>query len=443
MERITFADIAGYEDEKRQAEKIVGWLKNYDVYKKEGAYLPKGVLLDGAPGVGKTMFSKAIATESNSYFVEAKLSATSDIDSTISKFAAAFEEARKHRPAILFLDELDQLISDNDGTFDSDEKRKITDFLLQELDGIDTSDGVLVLATCNKRCTLPRALLRSGRMDHHIEFEMPDFEDRLAICNLYLAKNHRFDKIDRKQLTYSTYGMQGADIKSMCNTVLIKCLDENKEFAEMSDFEETISTILKKDIKRAKQHRKAKDSVIVYHELGHFAVYYHYYNKPCAIDVEGGKNIKGSVRMNFDERESGFSETDYMENIHYIDVLIAGKINEEAYTNKVSIGCGSDIMKASSIFYNLYISGCFGFEGVPVYDGGLFEERNTNEYLLRREERQTNFLEKRAEVVKQILNEEKPLIEYLYPILMDKGTLSLSEVNEYLDKFEKKGGEQK
>ena len=433
MDKVTFADIAGYEDEKNQAMKIVNWLKNYQYYKKEGAYLPKGLILSGAPGVGKTMLAKAIANESGAYFVDAKLSGVIELKDTISQFELAFKEAKEHIPSILFLDEIDQLIGRNADGFDSDERHRLVDFLLQELDGSTNSEGVMVIATCNGKYTLPKALLRSGRMDQHIEFDMPDEKNREAILNLYLSRNDRFQKIDTHELAIASNGLQCADLKCICNSVLIKCLDEKKDFAVMSDFEDFIASTISKDIRR-KIDIKSLEPYVCYHELSHFAVYYHYNHKPCEIDIAGKRATKGHTRT-FDE-----GNMTYEKRIHQIDICLAGKIGEEIYCNQISVGCGSDIETASSIYQDLaQRTACFGLEKFEICaPESMMADRmeKSDEYRIRRERGQTEFLQQREEIVRKILMEEKPLIDYLYPIIMKKGRLSHRSMSYYLKKYE-------
>jgi ATP-dependent Zn protease len=427
MDKITFDEVAGYEDEKIQAKKYVRWLRNYDLYRKEGAYLPKGVLLCGAPGVGKTMFAKAIASESEVNFVEAKLCGVTKLCDTINEFANAFMEAKKHIPSILFIDEIDQLIGREANGFDSDERRRLVDFLLQELDGASTSEGVLVIATCNNRRLLPSALLRSGRMDNHIQFDMPNLENREKILDLYLSKSRRFDKIDRNLLAISCDGLQCADLKSICNTVLIQCIDEDKDYATMDDFDNVVSCLIEKDIPRKREKKKRKDYV-AYHELAHFAVYYHYYHCACAVDIDLGKNRSACTRSVLEMDEN------YENHVHLIDINLAGREGEAMFCKSLSIGCKSDMENASSEYMTLTQElGCHGLDKVNVTN---YEK--SDHYRQRREESQAAFFEERRKIVQEILKEEKPLIDFLFPIVMKKGFISFRTMKFYLSKYERR-----
>ena len=192
-DKIYLKDIAGYSEEKEEAQKLINILKKYKQYEKIGAYIPKGLILSGNPGVGKTMLAKAIANESGVPFYEFESNESETEAATIKSIKDLFAKAKENAPSIIFIDELDELVMTND--FHSDYSRKTTKILLTEIDGISSSSGVLVIATANARPMLPPALIRSGRMDKRITMEMPDAIDREEIFNLYLNKNNKFKDI--------------------------------------------------------------------------------------------------------------------------------------------------------------------------------------------------------------------------------------------------------
>ena len=175
-ELVYLKDIAGYDEEKEEAKKIIEVLKNHKKYEDLGAYIPKGLILSGNPGVGKTLLAKAIANESGVPLFEFETNESETEAATIKSIKDVFTKAKENAPSIVFIDELDELVMTED--FRSDYSRKIAKILLTELDGITSSKGILVIATTNYRAALPPALMRSGRMDKRITVDMPDSYSR-------------------------------------------------------------------------------------------------------------------------------------------------------------------------------------------------------------------------------------------------------------------------
>ena len=265
-DKIYLKDIAGYDEEKAEAKKIIEVLKNHEKYEKIGAYIPKGLILSGNPGVGKTMLVKAIASESNVPFYEFESNESETEAETIKSIKSLFAKARENAPSIIFIDEFDELVMTTD--FRSDYSRKTTKILLTEIDGISSSDGVLVIATTNYRPMLPPALTRSGRMDKRITVEMPDTIDREEIFKLYLSKNSLLTEIDAHQLALKTANFSGADIKTLVNETIIDCASQGIDKITLQDFERNIPVVMFQDIK--KKSRSGPSDMTCYHEIGHF-----------------------------------------------------------------------------------------------------------------------------------------------------------------------------
>ena len=214
MDKITLNHIAGYEIEKQEALKVINFLKNYEEYITQGITLPKGLLLSGNPGVGKTLLAKAIANESDANFIEFK----NNDDSIVENIRNTFSKAKQMIPSILFIDELDEIVTNTYGEI-TDLQKKTLQTLLTEIDGLNGSEGVIVIATCNHKSNIPEALLRSGRIEKHMTLGMPSYDARCKIFDLYMSKHQMLDSIDRELLAKKSNGLTGADINNLTNNI--------------------------------------------------------------------------------------------------------------------------------------------------------------------------------------------------------------------------------
>ncbi len=370
--KVTLDDIAGYPEEKREAENLIDVLGNYALYKAAGARLPRGLLLCGVPGVGKTMFAKAIATEANVPLYQFEAGESENTEQTISGIKAMFAQAKEHAPSILFIDELDELVTGTDGSglygFQSDYSRKMLKTLLTEIDGISSSDGVLLIATTNSKNTLPPALIRAGRMGKQITFRLPDFDDRTAIAKLYLdlidAKG-----IDPKEVAKKTDGFSGADIKALVNAALLEAVRLKKE-VDMASIVRLIPTIRFGEIKKTAKQGPA-DSVC-YHEIGHFLAQYALNKRVGSISVENYGEIRG--RMELDDEINIVPETTRFDVrsakavLDDVVVSLGGIAGEEVFLHERYCGSQSDLSKAFASIYMVLQNGALGFALMPCFD---------------------------------------------------------------------------
>lgn len=359
-EKVMLKDIAGYDEQKEEAKKIINILSNYSQFAEMGAYIPRGLILSGEPGVGKTMFAKAIANESGVPLFEFENNEDEDEDGAVRGLRAVFAEARKCVPSIVFIDELDELISSR--SFFSDTSRKTLKVLLTEIDGIKNSNGIMVIATTNHRNDMPDSIIRSGRMDKKIVMPMPDAYSRTKIAELYLRKNPIFKDIDENLLSTKLIGFNCADIKTLINETLLDCLSSGKKDITMDDFERIIPVIRFKDIKKTVQ--KTPDYVI-YHEAGHAVANIALFNAYGAVSVEQYGNIRGvaTVEYDSDKEEEQQGASDLVSNIRKrMVVALSGHAGEVLSLNgDCSIGSESDIGKARSLARTVLNSGAMGF----------------------------------------------------------------------------------
>lgn len=432
-DKIYLKDIAGYEEEKAEAKKIIEVLKNHEKYEKIGAYIPKGLILSGNPGVGKTMLAKAIANESNVPFFEFESNEGETESETIKSIKALFTKARENAPSIVFIDEFDELVMTSD--FRSDYSRKTTKILLTEIDGISSSDGILVIATTNYRPMLPPALIRSGRMDKRITVEMPDTIDREEIIKLYLSRNERLSNIDAHQLALKTANFSGADIKTLINETIIDCVSQGIENITLADFERNIPVVMFQDIK--KKSRNGPSDMTCYHEIGHFVAEYKQSGIVGSISTERFGRVMGHVY--YDKEIIKFEPVTRDTLKKKLITMLGGLAGEQVMCGDVTSGSSDDIGKAREYISQLVNVGAFGFDKLlPNAQIGRFSHESfpTSETRLEKiEELECDLLTEAFEKAKALISENKSLVDAIYKELKQKERLSKREVEMILNSF--------
>ena len=452
-ETVHLADIAGYQEEKEEAEKLIDILKNFDLYKSQGASIPKGLLLCGEPGVGKTMFAKAISTEAGVPLYEFEASESEDEEETIKSLKDLFAKARETIPSIIFIDELDELVSSTDQAgfygFQSDYSRKTLKTLLTEIDGIDSSEGILVIATTNSKRTVPPALVRSGRLEKQITFRVPTAEDRCAIAALYLkkagARGINPDDVARK-----TNGFTGADIKSLINASIIESV-RKKETLSLAIINTVIPTIRFGEIKKASKGGPS-DSVC-YHEIGHFLAQYGLTGEVGSISVERYGAVAGRVEFDDDEIINPFKpkkdDRSADEILESIVVDLGGMAGEDVFLGKRYCGSSSDLSSAIEKIQLLFANAALGFEFMPSFDvehesRGRFMRTsipNKND-IDRRSAKIVEILYEKLAKAKEFVNKWQELGRIIFPVLKETESLSSEEIKVIIHQFLHEGVQQ-
>lgn len=280
--RITFSDVAGQKEAKYELQEVVEFLKNPGKFIKIGAKIPKGVLLVGMPGTGKTLLAKAIAGEANVAFFH--MSGSDFVEMFVgvgaSRVRDLFEQGRKNAPCILFIDELDAVGRTRGAGYGGghDEREQTLNQMLVEMDGFDTKDGVIILAATNRPDVLDPALLRPGRFDRQVVIDMPDINEREAILRIHCKKIPVNPDIDLKRIARATPGTSGADLANLVNEAALFAARKNKSMVDLNDLEEARDKILMGVAKHSKIIPIKEKEMTAYHEAGHALLHFYLKN---------------------------------------------------------------------------------------------------------------------------------------------------------------------
>ena len=350
--RITFDDVAGVDEEKEELEEIVEFLKNPKKYTDMGARIPKGVLLVGQPGTGKTLLAKAVAGEagvpffiiSGSDFVEMFVGVGA------SRVRDLFEQAKKNSPCIIFIDEIDAVGRQRGAGLGGghDEREQTLNQLLVEMDGFAANEGVIVLAATNRPDVLDKALLRAGRFDRQIVVGMPDVKAREQILEVHSRKKRLADDGDLKVIAKNTSGFAGADLENVLNEAALLAARRNINEIGMKEIEDAMVKVTMGPEKKTKVRSEKENRLVAYHEAGH-AVVSHYLTTQDPVHQISivPRGMAGGYTMYRPTEDKSFmSKTEMEENIVS---LLGGRVAEALILNDVSTGASNDIERATKI----------------------------------------------------------------------------------------------
>ena len=429
--QLSLQSIAGYEEEKAEAIKIINLFKNYDKLKELGISIPKGLLLSGKPGVGKTLMAKVIAAEAGVPLYEYEALEDDTQEKSIINLKNVFERARENAPSIVFIDELDELVCSNE--FMSDYSRTTFKTLLTEIDGVKSSEGILTIATTNKYYTIPNQLLRSGRMDKHIQFELPNLAAREAILRLYGENNELLKHINFKEIAVRTNSFSCADLKTLINETLLQSVSNNKYNVSNKDFYNVIPTILFKGI-RKKDNNKPKIQVC-YHELGHFICEYKLNNIISEISVEKIGNVEGHIRPIYIEEPIKLLSFNDCKN--QAIVSLGGYAAEKIFMGQAYNGSSMDFDEFEEIILEMASSGMLSTKCIFTAKaklrsriGSSLKDENGNDVTVK-------CFEEYLDIASKIIEDNKLLIEFLCEKLSSTGRLAPEEIKEYIEEFDK------
>ena len=439
--KTTFKDVAGIDSEKQELMEVVDFLKNRDKFKSLGARVPRGILLSGEPGTGKTLLARAVAGEANVPFFATSGSDFSGIivGLGVAKIKEIFELAKRNAPCILFIDEIDAIgQSRSKHSFNDNDREQTLNQLLIEMDGFANETGIIVIAATNRPDMLDTALLRPGRFDRQIHIDLPDLQGRHDILDLHAKKFKINEKISMLDVARGTTGFSGADLENLLNEAALHAVRSGNKYIEQSDLEEARDKILMGPKKNRKM-RKQDIKLTAFHEAGHAFVGLHYSDVVDPIHkatiIPRGRALGMVQHLPIDDKVSMTLE----EIRANLSVDLAGRASEEVFfgKNKITTGAESDIAMATHLARrSITTAGLSDKIGlVAINQVNTFGSRTSLE----------NASEKTAELVdteirvwldaahkdaKNLIAKNKTIVEKLANALLEKETLSGEEIKE-------------
>ncbi len=455
--KVTFKDVAGAEEVKEELQEIIEFLKNPRKFTKYGAKIPKGVLLVGPPGCGKTLVARAVAGEANVPFFSVSGSEFVEMFVGVgaSRVRDLFNQARTYAPCIVFIDEIDAVGRYRGAGVGGghDEREQTLNQLLTEMDGFDPHTGIIVIAATNRPDILDPALLRPGRFDRRVVVGLPDTVEREAILKIH-AKNKPFtDDVDLHTIAQQTAGFSGADLENLLNEAALLSVRKKQEKITQKEIEEAIDKVIAGPEKKSVMLSKEEKWAVAIHETGHAVI-------TTALPfgdivhrisiVSRGMALGYNLQLPARDKYLQMKE----ELMNKISALLGGRAAEEVILHEVSTGAANDIERASDIARKMVRAYGMSNKLGPV----AFGKQNEMIFLGKELGEERNYSEKTADIIdaevkriveeahkraKQVIRDQKDTVLEIANVLLEKETLQGDELKEYLAKVkvEKKGAE--
>ena len=444
-------DVAGMDEVKEEVKEIIDYLKNPEKFKKLGGRAPKGILLYGDPGVGKTLLAKAIAGEASVPFIS--ISGSDFVEMFVGVGAARvrdlFETAKKHAPCLVFIDEIDAVGRARSGVGfggGHDEREQTLNQLLVELDGFDSGEGIIVIAATNRPDILDPALLRPGRFDRQIAVPKPDVKGRYEILKVHVKKKNipLADDVDLMVIAKGTPGFSGADLANVVNEAALLAARKGKDKVSMEDFEEAMDRIMMGLERKGMAITPQEKEKIAYHEVGHAIVGLMFKEADPLHKVSiipRGQALGVTVNLPEEDRHI-YSKKDLMARLHQ---LFGGRAAEEVFYGKdgITTGAENDLMRATELAYRIVASWGMTDElgpiHVPLTRNSLLNAQQgleiSEETAKKIDDEVRKLLTETYNRTKSIVEAYKDAIIAVVELLLDKETINCEEMVSILEEY--------
>ena len=375
--RVTFQDVAGADEAKEELQEVIDFLTNPSKFVQIGAKIPKGVLLYGAPGTGKTLLAKAVAGEAGVPFFS--ISGSDFVEMFVgvgaSRVRDLFEQAKKNAPCIVFIDEIDAVGRQRGAGLGGghDEREQTLNQLLVEMDGFSTNEGIIVMAATNRPDILDPALLRPGRFDRHITIDRPDVKGRQAILEVHIRNKPIDPDVDLEVLAKRTPGFTGADLANMVNEATLLAARRNRRNVGMQEMEEAIERVIAGPEKKSRVISDSEKRLVAYHEAGHAVVSYflEHTDKLHKISIIPRGRAGGYTLLLPEEDRNYITKSKLLDDVV---VLMGGRVAESVVLNEISTGAQNDLQRATDIVRKMITEYGMSDELGPLTFGRRHEE---------------------------------------------------------------------
>ena len=436
---IKFTDVAGEDEAKENLTEIVEYLHDPEKYKEIGASMPKGILLVGPPGTGKTMLAKAVAGEANVPFFS--MSGSEFVEMFVgmgaSKVRDLFKQAKEKAPCIVFIDEIDAIGKKRDGQVGgNDEREQTLNQLLTEMDGFEGNNGVIILAATNRPERLDPALLRPGRFDRRVPVELPDLKGREEILKVHARKIKVADNVDFNKIARMASGASGAELANIVNESALRAVRDGRKFATQADLEESIEVVIAGYQKKNAILTDKEKRIVAYHEIGHALVAAKQTNSAPVQKITIVPRTSGALGYTMQVEEEGnhyLMSKEEMEN--KIATLTGGRAAEEIAFGSVTTGASNDIEQATKL-----ARGMITRYGMSKDFDMVAMETVTNQYL-GGDSSLTCSMETQTAIDREVVELVKKQHEKAGQILMENRA-KLDELSQYLYEKETITGEE-